>query len=124
MQNLANILWAYATMDRQPSAEFLAAAERRYVALLPAFNAQGIANSLWAFAQLEYRPGVKRRSLSIWSAESAELLDACGAPKMPLIHLAGLQMLATIYKSRSNPINKDFKTRQKQLPNGCRPHAI
>ena len=65
VQNLANILWAYATMDRQPSAEFLAAAESRYVALLPAFNAQGIANSLWAFAQLDYKPSAHSADMTI-----------------------------------------------------------
>lgn len=56
-QNLANILWAFATMGRIPCAKLLSKAAERFIQLLPIYNQQGIANTLWAFATLGHYPG-------------------------------------------------------------------
>ena len=47
-QDVANTLWAYATMGRVPGAGVIRALEGRAEALAGSFNAQGVANSLWA----------------------------------------------------------------------------
>lgn len=56
-QNLANIMWAFATMDVVPPKELMDGAIQRFMALLPAYNPQGIANTMWSFASLGYFPG-------------------------------------------------------------------
>ena len=56
-QNLANILWAFATMDVVPPKELMDGAIQRFMDLLPAYNPQGIANTMWSFASLGYFPG-------------------------------------------------------------------
>lgn len=56
-QNLANIMWAFATMEITPPRELMDGAVERFVSLLPNYNPQGIANTLWAFASLGWFPG-------------------------------------------------------------------
>jgi hypothetical protein len=45
---VANTLWAYATMGREPGAGLMRALEGRAEAVAGTFNAQGVAISLWA----------------------------------------------------------------------------
>ena len=47
-QNVANTLWAYATMGREPGAGLMRELEGRAEALAGTFNAQDVANMLWA----------------------------------------------------------------------------
>ena len=47
-QDVANTLWAYATMGRAPGAGLMRELEGRAEALAGTFNAQDVANSLWA----------------------------------------------------------------------------
>ncbi len=47
-QDVANTLWAYATMGREPGAGMMSALEGRAEALAGTFNAQNLANTLWA----------------------------------------------------------------------------
>jgi hypothetical protein len=47
-QNVANTLWAYATMGREPGAGLMRGLEGRAEALAGTFNAQNVANTLWA----------------------------------------------------------------------------
>ena len=47
-QEVANTLWAYATMGREPGAVVMRALEGRAEAVAGTFNAQEVANSLWA----------------------------------------------------------------------------
>jgi len=47
-QNVANTLWAYATMGREPSAGVMRGLEVRAEALAPTFTEQDVANTLWA----------------------------------------------------------------------------
>jgi len=47
-QEVANTLWAYATMGREPGAGVMRGLEGRAEALAGTFNAQNVANSLWA----------------------------------------------------------------------------
>jgi hypothetical protein len=47
-QDLANTLWAYATMGREPGAGLMRALEGRAEALADTFNVQAVANTLWA----------------------------------------------------------------------------
>jgi hypothetical protein len=47
-QNVANTLWAYATMRRAPGAGLMKALEGRAEALAGTFNAQDVTNTLWS----------------------------------------------------------------------------
>jgi hypothetical protein len=47
-QEVANTLWAYATMGREPGAGVMRGLEGRAEALAGTFNAQNVANTLWA----------------------------------------------------------------------------
>ena len=49
-QEVANTLWAYATMGREPGAGVMRGLEGRAEALAGTFNAQDVANTLWAYA--------------------------------------------------------------------------
>ena len=49
-QNVANTLWALATMGEKPERELLGALLRRARDTAEAFNPQGVANTLWALA--------------------------------------------------------------------------
>jgi hypothetical protein len=60
-QDVANTLWAYATMGRKPGAGLMRV-EGRAEALAGTFNAQNVANTLWAYAKLgrEHGEGLVR----------------------------------------------------------------
>ena len=49
-QAVANTLWAYATMGREPGAGVMRGLEGRAEALAGTFKAQEVANTLWAYA--------------------------------------------------------------------------
>ena len=62
-QNMANILWAFATLDVQPGTALLEAGAHRMLELLPTTKPQALSNTMWAFATLGYNPGVLCRGL-------------------------------------------------------------
>jgi hypothetical protein len=51
-QGVANTLWAYATMGREPGAGVMQGLEGRAEALAGTFNTQDLANKLWAYATM------------------------------------------------------------------------
>ena len=57
-QNMANILWAFATLDVQPGTALLEAGAHRMLELLPTTKPQALSNTMWAFATLGYNPGM------------------------------------------------------------------
>jgi len=56
-QGVANTLWAYAKMGREPGEELMRALEGRAEATAESFGAQGVANTLWAYATMGREPG-------------------------------------------------------------------
>jgi len=50
-QDVANTLWAYATMGREPKAGLMRELEGRAEAVAGTFKAQGVANTLWETQQ-------------------------------------------------------------------------
>ena len=60
-QNMANTLWAYATLGREPGAGMMSALEGQAEALTGTFKAQEVANTLWAYAKMGREPGVGMR---------------------------------------------------------------
>ena len=56
-QNMANILWAFATLDVQPGLQLLEAGVARMLDLLPQTKPQALSNTMWAFATLGHNPG-------------------------------------------------------------------
>jgi hypothetical protein len=59
-QAVANTLWAYATMRREPKEGLMRALEGRAEALVGTFEAQNVANTLWAYATMGREPGAAR----------------------------------------------------------------
>ena len=61
-QEVANTLWAYAKLGREPGARLMWGLECRAEAVVDKFNAQGMANTLWAYATMgrNFRSGVMR----------------------------------------------------------------
>ena len=55
-QQLANIIWAFATLDVTPEPAFMEALAEEAVRKHLGFNPQNVANMLWAFAKLDYMP--------------------------------------------------------------------
>jgi hypothetical protein len=53
---IANTLWAYATLGRQPGAGLVSGLERRAADVAGKFKPQAIANTLWAYAVLDAPP--------------------------------------------------------------------
>ncbi len=51
-REIANLMWAYATLGREPGAELAGAMSRRAVSTAGKFNPQEIANLMWAYATL------------------------------------------------------------------------
>jgi hypothetical protein len=49
-QNVANTLWAFATMGTKPGKRMMGQLERRAETISGEFNSQEVANTLWAFA--------------------------------------------------------------------------
>jgi len=56
-QDVANTLWAYATMRREPGAGLMRELEGRAEALAGTFKAQNVSNTLWAYATMGRAPG-------------------------------------------------------------------
>ena len=56
-QDVANTLWACATMGRKRGAGVMRELEGRTEALAGTFNAQDVANTLWAYATMGREPG-------------------------------------------------------------------
>ena len=51
-QNVANTLWAYARMGREPGAGLRFSVEERILQLSADFTSQGVADTKWAYSQL------------------------------------------------------------------------
>ena len=62
-QDVANTLWAYATMGQEPEAGLMRALEGRAEALAGMFNAQGVENTLWAVATIATMGWVPKEGL-------------------------------------------------------------
>jgi hypothetical protein len=56
-QDVANTLWAYATMGREPCLGVMRELEGQAEALAGTFNVQDVANTLWAYATMGREPG-------------------------------------------------------------------
>ena len=56
-QNVANTLWAYATMGREPGEDLMRGLEGRTESLAGTFNEQEVANTLWVYATMWREPG-------------------------------------------------------------------
>jgi len=56
-QEVANTLWANATMGREPRAGMRLVLEGRAETLAGTFNAQNVGNTLWAYATMGRAPG-------------------------------------------------------------------
>jgi hypothetical protein len=54
---VANTLWAYARMGREPGAGLMTKLQGRAEAVAGTFGAQGVANTLWAYARMGREPG-------------------------------------------------------------------
>lgn len=55
-QQLANIIWAFATLGHTPPESFMEALAEESLRKRAGFNPQNIANMLWAFVKLDYIP--------------------------------------------------------------------
>jgi hypothetical protein len=55
-QEVANTLWAYATMGREPGAWVMRGLEGRAEALAGTMNAQDVSTTLWAYATMGWKP--------------------------------------------------------------------
>jgi hypothetical protein len=51
-QDVANTLWAYATMGRKPGERLMGQLGRRVDAISGELNSQDVANTLWAYATI------------------------------------------------------------------------
>jgi hypothetical protein len=56
-QNVANTLWAFATMGIKPGELMMGKLERRAEAISGEFKSQAVANTLWAYATMGTKPG-------------------------------------------------------------------
>jgi hypothetical protein len=56
-QDVANTIWAYATMGLLPHDDLVAGLKGRTLAVVRDFNGQDVANTFWAFAKLGVYPG-------------------------------------------------------------------
>ena len=63
-QEATNILWAFATLKRRPTARLLEALERHTEAMASRYNSQDVANTLWAYASIRTKPGERLASIS------------------------------------------------------------
>ena len=62
---MANILWAFATLDVQPGEQLLQAGVQRMYDLLPQTKPQALSNTMWAFATLGHNPGELPKALLV-----------------------------------------------------------
>ena len=58
-QDIANTLWAFATMGRKPGDRMMGQLEVRTEAISGEFNSQNIANTLWEFVTMGRKPVMK-----------------------------------------------------------------
>ena len=71
-QEVANLMWALATLGVEPGAELVTAMSRRAVASAGEFKPQNVANLMWALATLGVEPGAElatamsRRTVAIF----------------------------------------------------------
>jgi len=70
-QDVANTIWAYATMGREPGAGLMRVLEGRAEALAGTFKAQGVANTLWAYATMGRTAATAPRRL-FWCSVTLE----------------------------------------------------
>ncbi len=56
-REVANMLWAYATMGRKPGERMMGQLEGRVEAISGEFNSRDVANTLWTFATMGRKPG-------------------------------------------------------------------
>ena len=76
-QEVANTLWAYARMGREPGADLLWRLEERILQLVEDFTSQDIADTRWAYEQLgmalpaEVATGLEARHSAITASLSA-----------------------------------------------------
>ena len=76
-QAVANTLWAYASMGREPGAGLMRELEGRAEAVAGTFNAQEVANMLWAYATMGREPGAGLMRVLEGRAEAiADTFDA------------------------------------------------
>ena len=58
-QEVANVIWAFATLGWEPGAETRAALEAAVMRVAPDMNPQETANAAWGFATLGLMPGAE-----------------------------------------------------------------
>jgi hypothetical protein len=68
-QEVANTLWAFATMGRKPGERMMGLLEGRAEVMSGDFNSQNVANTLWAFWTLGTKPGERMMGLLEQRAE-------------------------------------------------------
>ena len=72
-QNVANLMWALATLGVEPGAELATAMSRRAVAIAGEFNLQDVANLMWALAVFSCE---ERDCRTLWTDTILHLLAA------------------------------------------------
>jgi hypothetical protein len=76
-QDLANTLWAYATLGRAPEPEMWRALETAAVRVAPGMNPQDLANTVWGYATLGRAPGAETwRALETTTARVAPSMNS------------------------------------------------
>ena len=87
-QDVANTLWAYATMGREPGAGVMRELGGRAEAVAGAFNAQGVATTLWAACVFSiFRTSAEP---SRWVHTVAQRLVSLDKPCLIAVHLCQL----------------------------------
>jgi hypothetical protein len=98
-QELANTLWAYATMGREPGAGVMRGLEGRAEAVAGSFNAQGVANTLWAVCVLAMSNVISNAVVQVLFAR---LVSLCETPdKSWPLNTADLRQLHQFFVSCS-----------------------
>jgi hypothetical protein len=68
LQEVANMLWAYATMGRKPGDRVMGLLDGRAEAISGEFNSQDVANTLWGYATMGRKAGERMmRLLEGWT---------------------------------------------------------
>jgi hypothetical protein len=57
LQDIANTLWAFATMGTKPRQKMMGQLERRAEGISGEFKPQEVENTLWAFGKMRTKPG-------------------------------------------------------------------
>ena len=84
-QEVANTLWAYATMGREPGAGVMRGLEGRAEALAGTFNAQGVANTLWAYATMGWDPRFPGNLFLVFQQGLVDGHVSVGAVDIPIL---------------------------------------